>query len=366
MSRIAWIVALVMAAAPLSAQVRLKDIAGVEGVRNNALTGFGIVVGLNGTGDKDQTRFTTQALANALSKSGISLDPTAIKVKNVAFALVQAELPPFSRSGTLIDVRVSSAGDATSLQGGSLLLTELKAVNGETYALAQGALSIGGFAAGGSGSQTIKNHPTVGYIPNGAIVERATPFDSFTDNRVRFWLRESDFTTMSRAVEAINSRLGSEYARPVNGRTLEVMAPPEMRHDMVSFVSLVENVALLPDAPAKIVINERTGTIIIGENAKIRRVAIAHGNLTIQIQTENLAVPSGSLVEGPAPVIQTNTDTFVTEDRPESSVLVAQEGVTLGEIAETLNALKVTPRDIIAIFQALKEAGAIHAELKLI
>jgi len=355
-----------LAAAAAAAQVRLKDIAEVEGVRSNALTGFGIVVGLNGTGDKDQTRFTTQALANALSKSGISLNPTAIKVKNVALALVQAELPPFARSGTRIDVRVSSAGDAASLQGGTLLLTELKAVNGETYALAQGPLSIGGFVAGGSGSKTVKNHPTVGYIPNGATVERATPFDSFTGGTVRFLLRQDDFTTMARAVTAVNELLGSQFARPLNARAMEIAVPPELRHDLVGFVARVENVRLDPDNTATIVINERTGTIIIGENVKVDRVAIAHGNLTIQIQTDNLAVPSGGAVNAPPTVTQTNVDTFVDEDRPESAVVVGREGVSLGVIAETLNALKVTPRDIIAIFQALKESGAIHAELKLI
>ncbi len=347
-----------------SQQVRLKDITSIEGVRDNILTGWGIVVGLNGTGDKDQTRFTTQALANALSKSGISLAPTDIKVKNVAFVQLQAELPPFSRSGSRIDVTASSAGDSISLQGGTLLLSELKGVDGQVYALAQGPLSIGGFSAGGGGASTVKNHPTVGMIPNGAMVEREVDFEFLAQNRLRFIFNDNDFTTMDRAVTAVNQLLGSEYARPLNSRIMEVMIPTEFQANQISFISRLENLALIPDQPARIVINERTGTIIIGENARISRVAIAHGNLTIRIQDENLAVPSGAVIGGPPTVIQANQSTDVEEQR--ASLMIAREGATLGTIAETLNALKVSPRDIIAIFQALKEAGAIHAELKLI
>ena len=348
-----------------AAQVRIKDISRVEGVRNNVLTGFGIVVGLNGSGDKDQTRFTTQALANAMSKSGISLNPSQIKVKNVAMVLVQAELPPFARSGSRIDVTVSSTGDATSLQGGTLLLTELKGVDGQVYCLAQGPLSIGGFSAGGGGSQTVKNHPTVGSIPNGAMVEREIIFPFLAEGKVRFLFQDSDFTTMDRAVSTVNQLLGSAYARPVNPRVMEVMIPPEFSGNAITFVSRLENLRLEVDTPAKIVINERTGTIVIGENVKVSKVAIAHGNLTIRIQTENLAVPGGGLVNSPDTVIETNETTEVSEESP-AHLMVAEKAVTLGAIAETLNALKVTPRDIIAIFQALKEAGAIHAELKLI
>lgn len=357
---------LCLTGATVLGQVRIKDIADVEGVRNNVLTGFGIVVGLNGSGDKDQTRFTTQGLANALSKSGISLEPTAIKVKNVAMVLLQAELPPFARSGSRIDVTVSSTGDATSLQGGTLLLSELKGVDGEIYALAQGPLSIGGFSAGGGGGSTVKNHPTVGMIPNGAMVEREVRFDFLSGGKVRFIFQHSDFTTMDRAVNAVNQLLGSAFARPLNPRIMEVAIPTEFSGNQIAFVSRLENLTLKPDTPAKIVINERTGTIIIGENARVSRVAIAHGSLTIRIQTENIAVPSGAAIGGADTVIETNTTTEVDEERKDASVMIAKEGVSLGAIAETLNALKVTPRDIIAIFQALKEAGAIHAELKLI
>jgi len=348
----------------LHGQVRLKDIAAVEGVRANVLNGFGIVVGLNGTGDKDQTRFTTQALANALAKSGLSLQPSAIKVKNVALVLVQAELPPFARSGSRIDITVSSAGDAKSLQGGILLLTELKAVDGLTYAVAQGAVSIGGFAAGGAGASVQVNHPTTGRIPNGALVEREVQFELLADGRIRYLFDQADFTTMDRAVGAVNDLLGARYAFPVNSRVMEILIPPDKAGDPVGFISMLENLTLEPDAIARIVINERTGTIVIGENVKVDRVAIAHGNLTIQIQTQNYAVPSPGAVPADT-VIETNTTTTVDQGG-EARVVVADEGISLGTIARTLNALKVSPRDIISIFQALKEAGAIHAELKMI
>lgn len=345
-------------------QVRIKDIASVEGARANVLSGLGLVVGLAGTGDKDQTKFTTQALSNVLAKSGIAISPTDIKVKNVALVLVQAELPPFARSGSRLDVTVSSTGDAISLQGGTLLLSELKAIDGNTYALAQGPLSIGGFSAGGGGSTVVKNHPTVGRIPDGAMVERSLDFPFLTDHKVRFIFNNSDFTTMNRAIEAVNQSLGATYASPLNPRVMEVHAPQESWSDMIGFVARVENVTLNPDAEAKVVINERTGTIVIGQNVRVDKVAIAHGNLTIQIQTQNTAVPSGAVIGGANTVIQTNLATVAVEEA--ASVVVAPPGVSLGTIADTLNSLKVSPRDIIAIFQAMKEAGAIHAELKLI
>jgi flagellar P-ring protein precursor FlgI len=350
----------------LSAQVRLKDISSIEGVRTNALTGFGIVVGLNGSGDKDQTRFTTQALANALVKSGLNVDPTAFRVKNVAAVLVQAELPPFATSGSRIDVSVSSIGDAISLQGGMLLITDLKGVDGQVYAQAQGPLSIGGFAAGGGGASAVKNHPTVGRIPNGGMVERAIPFEFQSGRNLRFVLDMEDFTTMQRAVTAVNQYFGEPHAFPLNSRIFEVRVPEGMRPDMVRLVSVLENLELDPDAVAKIVINERTGTIVIGDQVRVSRVAIAHGNLTIRIDTTNVAVPSGAQVGGADTVIETNTTTEVIESMPEAAIYVAEDSITLGQIAQTLNALKVSPRDLIAILQAMKEAGAIHAQLELI
>ncbi|MDJ0835298.1 MAG: flagellar basal body P-ring protein FlgI [Acidobacteriota bacterium] len=365
MIRITGIFFLLLTGFSAQAQVRLKDIASIEGVRPNVLTGFGIVVGLNGTGDKDQTRFTTQALANALAKSGISLAASSIKVKNVALVLVQAELPPFARSGSRIDVTASSTGDAQSLQGGTLLLTELKGLDGQTYALAQGPLSIGGFGAGGGGSSVTVNHLTVGRVPNGAMVEREVTFDFLAEGRVRYILDQSDFTTMDRAVTAINRLLGARYARSLNPRIMEVIIPPEQTADTIAFISRLENLTIRPDTAARIVINERTGTIVIGENVKVDRVAIAHGSLTIQIQTENIAVPSPGAFRPADTVIETNQITTVDQGG-DARVMIADEGVSLGSIARTLNALKVSPRDIIAIFQALKEAGAIHAELKLI
>ena len=346
-------------------QVRIKDIATVEGARSNQLSGLGLVVGLAGTGDKDQTKFTTQALSNVLGKSGISLSPTDIKVKNVALVLVQAELMPFVTSGSRLDVTVSSTGDAASLQGGTLLLAELKGIDGRTYAIAQGPVSIGGFSAGGdSGNSVTKNHPTVGRIPNGAMVEQSLDFPFLQGDTVRFIFNDSDFTTMGRAIGVVNGALGGPYARSINPRVMEVRAPDEVKNDMIAFVSTVENMRVIPDVLARVVINERTGTIVIGQNVRVERVAIAHGNLTIQIETTNVAVPSGGLINNAPTALETNQTTTATEDG--GRVIVADEGVSLGSIAETLNGLKVSPRDIIAIFQALKEAGAIHAELKLI
>lgn len=346
-------------------QVRLKDIAEIEGVRANQLTGIGLVVGLNGTGDKDQTRFSTQALANMLAKSGLTVAATDIKVKNIATVLLSAELPAFSKAGGRLDVTVSSIGDATSLQGGTLLLTELRGVDGQVYALAQGPLSIGGFSAGGSGASVVKNHPTVGILTNGAIVEREVPYDFLSSDRIRFVLRHEDFTTVARAVEAVNTWLKQDLAFPLNSRTMEIKVPDGfVGPNLVEFVSQLENLTIIPDMAARVVVNERTGTIIIGKDVKVDRVAIAHGNLTIQIQTDNDAEFSDARIGGPDGILQTNTVT--NADEPGAQVFVAPEGISLGVIAETLNALKVSPRDIIAIMQALKEAGALHAELKLI
>ncbi|MCB1052599.1 MAG: flagellar basal body P-ring protein FlgI [Acidobacteria bacterium] len=346
--------------APLLADVRLKDIASVEGVRPNYLNGFGLVVGLNGTGDKDQTRFTTQALVNALAKSGISLDPTTVKVKNVAFVLVQAELPAFSRPGTRVDVTVSSYGDATSLQGGTLLWSELKGLDNQTYAICQGPVIVGGFAAGNSGSNVTQNHPTVGRIPNGGLIERPLPVSFSFRERVRFILDDADFVTMERTVQAINAKLGTPLARSLDPRTLEVIVPLEQQNDPVGFVSMLEHVNIAPDSPARVVINEKTGTIIMGRDVRIDQVAISHGGLTVIVQSDRSVVQPNPLSRGET-AVQENFNAEVQQNP--GSLMVAREGVSLGAIADTLNALKVTPRDMIAILQAMKEAGALHAEL---
>ena len=343
--------------------VRIKDITTVEGVRSNPLMGFGIVVGLNGTGDKDQTRFTTQALVNALAKSGLSLNVSSVKVKNVAFVLVQAELPPFARSGSKLDLLVSSAGDATSLQGGTLLWTELKGLDNMTYAVGQGPLSIGGFAAGSGGSQVTQNHPTVGRIPSGALVERKVPAALGLDGKIRFVFNEQDFTTLFRAREAVNTHLGTDLATALDSRVLEILIPPEWQSRKVELLSELENLEIVPDRVARVVINEKTGTIIMGKEVKIGKVAISHGSLTILIQSSNRVVQPNALGRGDT---QTETNTLTDVSQPEARVIVAEEGVSLGTIAETLNALKVTPRDLIAILEAIKESGALFAELKLI
>lgn len=357
------IITMLSASLAFGSQVRIKDIAEVEGVRSNPLMGFGLVVGLNGTGDKDQTRFTTQALVNALAKSGLSLDAARVKVKNVAFVLVQANLPAFAQNGSKLDLVVSSYGDATSLQGGTLLWTELKGLDGNTYAVGQGPISIGGFSAGSGGSQVTQNHPTVGRIPNGALVERTVPAVLGLNGKVRFIFDNSDFTTLTRARDAVNSLLGTDLATAVNARVLEVMIPPEWQSRKVEFLSNLGNLRIQPDRTAKVVINEKTGTIIMGKDVQIGKVAISHGSLTILIQSTNRVVQPNPLGQG---TTQNETNVATDVSQPTARVVVAEEGVSLGTIAETLNALKVTPRDLIAIMQAIKESGALYAELKLI
>jgi flagellar P-ring protein precursor FlgI len=342
---------------------RLKDIASIEGVRSNQLNGFGLVVGLNQTGDKDQTRFTTQALVNALAKSGIRLDATSVKVKNVAFVLVQAELPPFAQSGNRLDVTVSSYGDATSLQGGTLLWTELKGLDGQTYAIAQGPLTVGGFTAGGGGNNVTQNHPTVGRIPNGAMVERTVSVDLIRDQLIRFVFFDQDFTTVTRAMDAVNEAFGQSIATAKNPRLLEILMPPDLDAHPLTFISELENIRIAPDAPARVVINEKTGTIIMGQDVRIAQVAISHGNLTILVETTNQVVQPNALAEGET-AVETNTQASATEQT--ARFIVTEEGVSLGAIAETLNALKVPPRDLISILQAIKEAGAMYAEIKTI
>lgn len=344
-------------------KIRIKDISSVEGVRSNPLMGFGLVVGLNGTGDKDQTRFTTQALVNALAKSGLSLDASRVKVKNVAFVMVQAELPAFAQNGSRIDLLVSSYGDATSLQGGTLLWTELKGLDNRTYAVGQGPLTIGGFSAGSGGSKVTQNHPTVGRIPSGALVERTVPVQLGRGGKIRFVFNDSDFTTLSRARSVVNDYLGTDLATALNSRVLEILITPEWQNRKVQLLSDLGNLRIEPDRVARVVINEKTGTIIMGQDVKIGKVAISHGSLTILIQSTEKVVQPNALAEG---TTQTETNTFTDVQQPSARLIVAEEGVSLGTIAETLNALKVTPRDLIAILQAIKESGALFAELKLI
>jgi flagellar P-ring protein precursor FlgI len=339
---------------------RLKDLADVEGVRGNQLFGFGVVVGLNGTGDGNGAQFTTKSVSNMLEKLGIRLDPKDIKVKNIAAVMVTAELPAFVRPGTKIDVTLSSLGDAKSLQGGNLLFTTLKGADGNVYAVAQGAVSVGGFAVEGGGDSAQKNHPTVGLIAQGATVERALAFDLFQSKRVRIVLRDPDFTTITRVVAGINQSLGRPLATALDAASVEIPLVGDLARDPIGLVAKLEMVSVEQDLGARVVVNERTGTIIMGEAVTISRVALAHGNLNISIRSETQVSQPNALGEGQTQTV-TNTDVNVAEEDRRLGIIGGQ--VTLGEVVGALNALGATPRDLISIFQALKRAGALQAEL---
>jgi flagellar P-ring protein precursor FlgI len=345
---------------PLQA-ARLKDMADVEGVRGNQLYGYGIVVGLNGTGDGNGVDFTGKSLSNMLQRLGVAVNPDDIKVKNVAAVMVTATLPAFLRPGSRIDVGISSLGDAKSLQGGTLLFTPLRGADGNVYAVAQGDLSVGGFAVEGGGDSAQKNHPTVATIAQGATIERAIPFDLFQSKRVRIVLRTPDFTTMTRVVSVINRDLGRPLAVAVDAASVEIPLLGDQARDPISLVARLEQLEVEQDMGAKVVVNERTGTIIMGQDVRISRVGLAHGNLSISIRTENQVSQPGTLSQGGTTAVVQNGDLQVGEQAGNLSVVGGQ--VTLGEVVSALNALGATPRDLISIFTALKRAGALQAEL---
>ncbi len=345
-----------------SQAARLKDMAEVQGMRNNQISGYGLVVGLNGTGDGTQAEFTIKSIANMLERMGVNVDPKNLKTKNIAGVMVTAQLPPFAKIGQKLDVVVSSMGDAKSLQGGTLLMTPLKGVDGKIYALAQGPISIGGFAAGGAGASAQKNHPTAGRIPAGASVEREISFPINEKNEVVMSLFHSDFTTVQRAVDAINKKMGG-IARAKDAETIVITVPSNYQNNVVGLMAAIENVELSPDQKARVILDERTGTVVMGADVKISKVAIAHGNLSIQIK-------ESSQVSQPQPFSQ-----GVTAVTPQTSVNVTEQGAKLlvldsnsniGELVRALNAIGVTPRDMIAILQSLRAAGAIQADVEVI
>lgn len=351
---------LLVALAGSAEAARLKDIADVEGVRGNQLLGYGLVVGLNGTGDGRMTDFTPKSISNMLEKMGIRVDPIAVRVKNVAAVMVTAELPPFARPGSKIDITLSSLGDAKSLQGGMLLFTPLKGADGNTYAVAQGPVDLGGFSVSQGGDSAQKNHPTVGTLPQGALVERSIPFDLFQSKKVRIVLRKPDFTTMTRVVTALNNRMGKPAAVAIDSAAVEVPLDARGQFDPVALVASLEQVEVEQDVGARVIVNERTGTIIMGEKVTISRVALAHGNLNITIRQENDVSQPNALAAGQTAAV-TNTDVSVGEDIKALQMVGGE--VTLGDVVQALNSLGATPRDLIAIFTAMKAAGALNAEL---
>ncbi len=339
---------------------RLKDLVNVEGVRVNKLIGYGIVVGLQGTGDGDQTKFTVQSVVNMLERFGVRVDRRQVKLKNAAAVMVTAELPPFVRQGQRLDVTVSSIGDAKSLQGGTLLLTPLRGPDGEVYALAQGPVSLGGFSAAGAGGSVQKNHPTVGRIPGGAIVERTVPVSINQKDTLKLAFRETDFATVARAADTINAYLNGPYAEALDGRTLILRVPKKYRQNVVRLLAEIGDLAINPDVPARVVIDERTGTVVMGENVRISKVAVAHGNLSVQIRERPRVSQPPPFSAGETVVVP---ETEIVAKEEAARVVVIEEGVSIGELVRALNAVGATPRDLIAIFQAIKAAGALQAEL---
>lgn len=341
---------------------RIKDIAIFKGVRTNQLAGYGLVVGLNGTGDSDQTKFTVQSMANMLERLGVHVSAKEIKIKNAATVMVTAQLPPFAKAGSKLDVLVSSIGDAKSLQGGTLLLTPLNGLDGQTYAISQGGITVGGFTAGGAaGGGVQKNHPTVGMIAGGATVEREVTYNLEPLKEIMISLNRPDFTTVTRMTAAINKKINSEIATSVDADSVRVKVPESV--DVVKLMAQLESVEVLPDVAAKVVLNEKTGTVVMGENVRISRVAISHGNLSIQIKEKK---------EVSQPLPFSKGQTVVT---PESEVEVKEggdrlvllnDGATIGEVVQALNSIGVTPRDLIVVFQALRSAGALQADLEII
>jgi flagellar P-ring protein precursor FlgI len=356
--------ALLIGAGVEAQAARVKDIASIGGARTNQLLGYGLVVGLNSTGDDDKTEFTYQSVTNMLNRMGIVVDKTKVDLDNVAGVMVTATFPAFAKMGTRIDVVVSSMGNAKDLQGGTLLLTPLIAPDNNVYAVAQGPVSIGGFSAGGAaGGGVQKNHPTVGYISGGAIVERELPYSLRGKQTMSLNLNNPDFTTSLRLARVINKGLGEEIAQSVDAGMVEMTVPLNYQEKLVEFISQLENLEISPDAVARVVLNERTGTVIMGENVRISTIAVSHGNLNIIIkETEGVSQPLP--FSGGETVITPESDVLVEEETMQ--LLVVQKGVNLREVVKGLNSIGVSPRDLISIFQAIRASGALQAELVII
>ncbi|MCC6163537.1 MAG: flagellar basal body P-ring protein FlgI [Acidobacteria bacterium] len=348
------------------ATTRVKDVASLVGVRPSPLIGYGLVIGLNRTGDKRQTLFTNLSMANTLERFGVIVTPEMMKVENVAAVMVSAELPPFARPGVRLDVIVSSIGDARSLQGGTLVPTPLRGMDGEVVALAQGALTLGGFGAGSGGNKVQVNHLTAGRVPGGGLVQVQPRGEVPDGDRVMLALNTPDFSTAARLAAAVDSALGTGVARAIDPATVAIAVPADLRGNVPALMARIEALPVESDVPARVVINERTGTVVVGSLVTLGAAAVAHGSLAVRISTRyEVSQPNASFAPGRAEtVVVPNQDVDVKET--ESRLVALEEGVTLDAVVRALNALGVTPRDIIAIVQALKAAGALRAEIVVI
>ena len=327
---------------------RIKDLTAIKGVRTNQLIGYGLVVGLNGTGDGRSTKFTMQALANMMETMGVSVNKNLIQVKNVAAVMITAQMPPFSRIGSKIDIMVSSVGDAKSLEGGTLLLSPLKGVNGKVYALAQGSLSIGGYLIGNGGGQT-GGHLLVARIANGATIEKEIPIVLQGKKKLTFAVKNPDFTTSSRIAEVINLVMGDNTAQVQDSGTVLVKIPDKFLNKVPFFIADIEKLNVAPDTIAKVVVNEKTGTVVMGSEVRIASIAISHGNIAIEVKQQN------------------DTKKRIRDkDKKYKRTFVFPESTTIGDLVQALNAIGVTPKDLVSIFQTIKAAGALHASLVII
>jgi flagellar P-ring protein FlgI len=368
MKRTIWpaLVALVLltcAGSSAGAVSRIKDLASVEGIRQNQLIGYGLVVGLNGTGDTlNNTPFTKQSLQGMLERLGVNIRGQQIRTGNVAAVMVTANMPPFPTQGTRIDVTASAMGDSKSLLGGTLLVTPLLGADGNVYAVAQGSLAIGGFQAEGEAAKITRGVPTVGRLTNGAIVEREIEFSLATLGKLRLALRNADFTTAKRIAIAINDYMGTPVAEPLDPSTVQLTLPPKFPQNLVAMLTEIEQLQIEPDETAKIVIDERSGVIVIGRDVRVSTVAVAQGNLTVSISEARQVSQPNAFARGSTREVA-RTRVGVTEDGKKLAVVA--EGVSLQQVVDGLNALGIGPRDMITILQAIKAAGAIQAEIEV-
>lgn len=349
----------------LAGASRIKDLAYVQGMRGEQVIGYGLVVGLNGTGDSQRSTFTIQSVSSMLKRFGITVSQDDLRMRNVAAVMVTATIAPFTKEGGVADVTVSSLGDATGLQGGTLLVTPLSGMNGAIFASAQGPVSVGGMNVRSNGSEVRRNHTAAGRVPGGALVERSVEVHIASDWKVSIVLWQPDFTTAMRIVTAVNGKIGSGIASAMDASTVTIAVPQQYRDlaKITEFIALVEILEIVPDVAARVVINEKTGTVVVGGNVTILPVAISHAGLNIEIQQTPVISQPQALSKGTTVSTQMST---ITASQDSNAVVAINGAATVQEIAKALNSLNVSPRDVIAIFQALKEAGALKAELVIL
>ncbi len=358
---------LLVSSLPVSsfANSRIKDLAEIEGVRENQLIGYGLVVGLNGTGDSlNNSPFTLQSLQGMLERMGVNTRNTNLRTKNVAAVIVTGHLPPFATQGSRMDVTISALGDSSSLQGGTLLVTPLVGANGEVFAVAQGPLAVGGFSAQGAAGSITRGVPTVGRISSGALIEREIKYDFLKLKTLRLALRNPDLTTANRIARVINSFIGIKIAKAENPATVRITLTPKIKKNMMGLLTDIEQLRVEPDIPAKVVIDEQSGIIVIGSNVRVSTVAIAQGNLTVTISETPQVSQAAPLAPGGETVVVPRTEVAVNDEN-DKKLAIVKNGVSLQSLVDGLNALGIGPRDMISILQSIKAAGALQAEIEV-